>query len=124
MENPTKQRLTQFIEKKRISQRQFERLVGVSSGYFTHLRDAPKELVLQRIFNSFPDLSRDWLLTGEGDMLTPSVSVTQGDHSTAIGNGSGNTNNYNSDAVIAILNEQLRVKDRQIEGLIAALQQK
>ena len=57
-------------------------------------------------------------------MLVPSVSVTQGDHSTAIGNGSGNTNNYNSDAVIAILNEQLRVKDRQIEGLIAALQQK
>lgn len=29
--------------------------------------------------------------------------------------------NYNSDEVIRMMNEQLRTKDRQIEGLIAAL---
>lgn len=49
------------------------------------------------------------------------VTITQGDNCTAIGNGFGNTN---AAAVIAILSEQLRAKDRQIEGLIAALQAK
>ena len=118
----TKERLLAYLTAKGMNAYQFEMKAGLSQGYIKNMREGFGAAKLEKILAAAPELNRDWLLYEQGEMLNPSVSITQGDHATAIGNGSGNTTHYNSDAVIAILNEQLRVKDRQIEGLIQALQ--
>ena len=69
MQETVKERLIQFIKYKQLSQKKFEELVGVSNGYVNNLKSQPRDLVLQKITQSFPELNRVWLLTGEGNML-------------------------------------------------------
>ena len=44
-------------------------MCGLSNGYINQLRNSPKEEKLERIYLTFPELNRIWLLTGEGEML-------------------------------------------------------
>ena len=69
MEDTVKQRLVQFIKYKRISQKKFEETIGVSNGYINNLKSTPRGLIIQKIILNFPELSRVWLLTGEGEMI-------------------------------------------------------
>lgn len=69
MEQSVKERLMSFINYKGLSQGRFERLVGFSNGYLDKLRHAPSVAKTQIIIDTFPDLNRTWLLTGEGEML-------------------------------------------------------
>lgn len=69
MEETVKERLERFISAKQISKREFERRISVSNGYINGLKYTPKPNVLEKIILQFPELSRGWLLTGEGDML-------------------------------------------------------
>lgn len=69
MEQSVKERIMSFINYKRLSQRKFERLVGFSNGYLDKLRHAPSVEKTQIIIDTFPELNRIWLLTGEGEML-------------------------------------------------------
>jgi len=69
METTVKQRLVEFIKYKQISIRSFERMVGVSNGYIKALRKAPTTDKMLSIIRTFPELNREWLLTGEGKML-------------------------------------------------------
>lgn len=69
METTVKQRLVEFIKYKQISIRSFERMVGVSNGYIKALRKAPTTDKMLSIIRTFPELNREWLLTGEGEML-------------------------------------------------------
>ena len=70
MENTVKERLIKFIKYKKISIREFERRVGVSNGYMKALKKSPTTDKMLNIIRIFPDLNKDWLLTGEGEMLT------------------------------------------------------
>ena len=72
MEETVKERIKAFITHEGISIREFERRCGMSNGYMAVLRHAPGADKLSAIFAAFPQLSRTWLLTGEGDMLTGS----------------------------------------------------
>lgn len=77
MENTVKQRIIEFISYKRIGQGKFEKSVGLSNGYLNKLRHCPSEEKLQKIIGKYPELNKNWLLTGEGSMLkdvTPSPS--------------------------------------------------
>lgn len=121
----TKQRILAFLRYTGEKTYIFEQKCGLANGYISKIKGNIGVQKLEGIARAYPELNKDWLITGEGEMLRTSSTVSQvaqGDHATAIGNGSGNTNHYNSDAVIEILHEQLRVKDKQIEGLIQALQ--
>ena len=69
MEATIKQRLISFIEYKNIPVRKFEILCKLSNGYIRSLRNAPSVDKLSHILETFPDLNRIWLLTGEGEML-------------------------------------------------------
>lgn len=89
-----KDRIITYIKYIGISQKRFEETVGVSNGYVNNVKASPSSTVLQKIFSACPDLNKDWLLTGEGPMLTSDLSgsVSQhssGDHSPNV-NGSGN----------------------------------
>lgn len=64
-----KDRLLTFIESKKISKREFARIVGLSNGYIDKITDNISQAKVENILNKFPELSRVWLLTGEGEML-------------------------------------------------------
>lgn len=69
MEQSVKERLMSFLNYKGLSQGRFEKLVGLSNGYLDKLRHAPSVAKTQIIIDTFPELNRTWLLTGEGEML-------------------------------------------------------
>lgn len=72
MEETVKQRLEFFIKEQGLSVRGFEKACGVSTNYLRSLRHTPSPEKLAAIFTAYPQLSRTWLLTGEGDMITGS----------------------------------------------------
>lgn len=89
-----KDRIITYIKFIGISQKRFEETVGVSNGYVNNVKASPSSTVLQKIFSACPDLNKDWLLTGEGPMLTSDLSgsvhqQSSGDYSPNV-NGAGN----------------------------------
>ena len=69
MENSVKQRLMKFMSYREISASRFERMCGLSNGYFNKLRNAPGLDKIDKMLRVFPELNREWVLTGEGSML-------------------------------------------------------
>ena len=70
MEDTTvKQRLLRYLKTKRISQSEFTRNLGVSSTDIGAMRKGVPAERLKKITELYPDLNRDWLLYGEGEML-------------------------------------------------------
>ena len=73
MDNSTvKQRLIRYIKSHGMTQKSFQEALGVSPGYINSIRKSIGADVLARLTELFPDLSRDWLLYGEGEMLKAS----------------------------------------------------
>lgn len=72
-----KERLKIFIEFKKIPVSQFEKACGLSNGYVSSMRKGLGGEKLSNVLNAFPDLNREWLLYGEGEMLRSSSSVVQ-----------------------------------------------
>ncbi len=93
MQETVKQRLIKYLEHKKIGRNKFETLAGISLGYITNLKNAPKEQQLVKILQAAPDLDRVWLLTGEGEMIKPNgnSAVANGDKSVAAINSNVNT---------------------------------
>ena len=58
-----------FMSYREISASRFERMCGLSNGYFNKLRNAPGLDKIDKILRVFPELNREWVLTGEGSML-------------------------------------------------------
>lgn len=66
-----KDRIRQFAERKGIPVSRFETMSGLSNGYVSAMRKGLGQEKLNNVLRAFPDLNRDWLLYGEGEMLTP-----------------------------------------------------
>ena len=86
------------------------------------------DLILNTL-KSFPDLSAEWLMRGEGPMLRPDPSQSVGDisGSTVVGNNvHGSGNNITSHAELAALQgqylEMLKKRDEQIDRLTAVIE--
>ena len=73
----TKDRLLKYIEHTGLATSRFESLCGLSNGYVRNLKSQIGEDKLSNILNIFPELSKIWLLTGEGSMLVDSSSTTE-----------------------------------------------
>lgn len=84
MNDNVKDRLISYLEVKGISKAEFGRRIGVSGAYITSMRKSIQPDKLKLISEEFPDLNRDWLLYGEGEMLksddmgTAEISYTDG----------------------------------------------
>ena len=78
----TKARLEEFIRFKGLATSRFESMCHLSNGYVRNIKSQIGDEKLSNILNTFPELSKVWLLTGEGEMLrtdTPAaVSVSEG----------------------------------------------
>lgn len=72
MGSTVKERLIEYLRFKRISQIEFTKKLGVSSTYIGAMRKSIPTPKLQKICELYPDLNRDWLLYGEGEMIKSS----------------------------------------------------
>lgn len=64
-----KGRLLTYLKHKRISQVEFCRAIEVAPTYIAVMRKSISADKVNRIVEKYPDLRRDWLLYGEGEML-------------------------------------------------------
>ena len=85
MESTVKQRLVQFIKMMHLTQKAFEERCGMGNGYVNSIRKGIGPEKMQDIIRAFPELNREWLLYGEGEMLKTNTTFT-GDI-TVTGNG-------------------------------------
>ena len=84
-----KERIKQFAESKGIPVYKFEQEAGLSNGYVNSIRRGIGNEKLLLILRAFPEINRDWLLFGEGEMLTtgttpPPDAVEKDKHSQLI----------------------------------------
>lgn len=68
-------RIRAYCSYKRISIRQFEIQANLSNGYVSSMRKGLGISKLENVLNAFPDINRDWLLYGEGEMLKGMVQT-------------------------------------------------
>lgn len=54
----------------------FEEKCGLSNGYISSMRKGFGANKLNNVLNEFPELSRDWLLFGEGEMLKKTAPLS------------------------------------------------
>ena len=111
--NTIKDRILMIIEANGMTQYRFETLCGLSSGYIKSIGEDVGSTKLAKILSKFPNISPDWLILGEGEMLrkddTCNYQSAQGvDISQTMINGRPD---------IVTLVEQLRMKDEQIRHL-------
>ena len=64
-----KERVLMFIESKEIPIKQFEERCSLSNGYISSMRKGFGVSKLENVLCAFPELDRNWLLYGEGQML-------------------------------------------------------
>lgn len=139
MQGTVKERIKSFIELKKISVRGFETRCGLSNGYIKKLRKSPTVDKIEIILSAFPELRREWLMTGEGEMLKDSstnVGEVSGDGNIVgmtvtqtIGENSGQNagrdiNNYGERQFLAALEAQRALAQKQLEVYEASLDRK
>ncbi|MBR4562211.1 MAG: hypothetical protein IKO23_09870 [Bacteroidales bacterium] len=124
MENTVKERIMIFLDFKDMKPATFERLCGLSNGYLNQLKKEPSLSKIEKILETFPELNKEWLMTGEGQMLNGTVI---GD-----GNIKGDNNNWtnvNTDSAllraIEAIGEQQKItakSQEQIDRLIGIIE--
>lgn len=119
---------------------------GLSQGLLNQARRGESDLgakSIDKILKTYQDLSRTWLLTGEGDMIKDDASQTiVGDNNIQVGNNNSisGTNNQlakletqiitlkaqlqEKDALIGTLQSQIQAKDAQIDKLLSIISSK
>ena len=70
METTVKQRIEEFIRIKGLKPATFERICGLSNAYLTQLKKTPSLSKIDQICNAFPEINREWLITGQGEMFS------------------------------------------------------
>ena len=78
----TKERLKEFVSKQGLGQNAFEKKVGIAVGYLSSKSVSVTSDTIEKVIENFPNLNLDWLITGEGDMLKNTGTMTgsnQGD---------------------------------------------
>ena len=101
-----------FMDYKEISASRFERMCGLSNGYFNKLRNAPGLDKIDKMLRVFPELNREWVLTGEEPMLNEGYTTFD-----PVGVATPTAPNLENE--IKILQTQLELKDKLIDSLQA-----
>ena len=78
-----KDRIITFIQDEKLTVRSFEKRANLSNGAVSKMGNSPRMALVEKILTAFPKINRDWLLSGEGEMIiedkpTPEISYTEG----------------------------------------------
>lgn len=79
-----KERIQQLIDFKRISILAFEKSVGLSNGYLRNTKSI-SAANCARILATYPDISSEWLLLGQGEMQKATQQIGDISNSTVSG---------------------------------------
>ena len=125
METTVKERISIFINYKKISARAFETRCGFSNGYLRQLKNSPTVDKMEMILSAFPEINREWLTVGNGEMLKDNVTqISHGDNSPNI---SGNGNNVNAastiDKALVEIAEQRKLVAKAQDQVSVAMEQ-
>lgn len=120
------ERFDKYMEIKHLNDNKVTKQIGLSVGTLGKSRQPNRDLsikTIEKILNFYTDLNRDWLLTGEGEMLKEASSSDYSpaiaeDHSTAV---SGYQNVVNSDPIIVRLIDEISAQRRLTENAQEAL---
>ena len=132
-----KERTLEFIEHKGLKMVQFEQMCGLSSGYVKAMRVGFGRDKLNNVLAQFPELSREWLLYGEGTMLK-SGNFSQNQEKITQNNENGDNiqgqnvtvqsnTQSNVDEFLAIIKKQanqITKSQEQIDRLISIIEKK
>jgi len=72
-----KERIKEFMMKKSLTAADFADKIGVQRSNISHIlsgRNYPSAQFMEKIMKAFPDLSAEWLITGNGSMLKAQVA--------------------------------------------------
>lgn len=118
-----KERTYQFIEYKGISVKKFEELCKLSNGYVSSMRKGYGDDKLNNVLTMFPELNRDWLIYGEGEMLNPPV-VQNNQNGDNINGHSVTVNKTEKDYldIIKMQAEQISKSQEQIDRLLSIIE--
>lgn len=97
-------RLKAYIKYSRMTQDAFAESLGLSRNYVNAIRKGIGNDVLNKILEMYPDLNREWLLYGEGEMLKNSSTIVNSGSM----NGSMNANNVYGNITQSINTNQTR----------------
>lgn len=118
-----KERLLDFITSKNLTVAEFERICGLSNGYVSKIKNTVGFRILSDITRVFPELDKDWLMNGEGEMLKSSV-IQQNQNGDNIHGESVTVHKSETDKLletIAACHEIIKKKDEQIDKLLSML---
>lgn len=108
-----KERVYEFVKSEGLTIKEFEERCGLSNGYVSSMRKGFGLEKLENVLTEFPDLSRDWLLYGEGEMLKSGAVV--GGNGIAV---SGNNVKTGSVSVVGGEAAALREKVKMMQALL------
>jgi len=109
-----KERVLAYIRHRGITIKKFEESCGLSSGYISSMRHGFGRNKLSNVLSTYPDLNREWLLYGEGEMLrTQSVGDIVGSNVAGV-NVSGTDIQINPNAYDTLL-EIVRTSQKSTE---------
>lgn len=74
MDKIVKERIKEFLEYLNIGQNAFEAKVGWSNGYINNTKNISADK-LKSVANEYPQLSLEWLITGNGEMIKREVDI-------------------------------------------------
>lgn len=105
----------------------FEQKCGLSTGYVTSMRKGFGPEKLGNVLKAYPELNREWLVYGEGDMLKSSIAQTaNGDHNTQVAGNANHINNSSTlDKAIDEISQQRQLvakSQEQIDRLLAIIE--
>lgn len=116
-----KERIFQIIDHYKMSVRQFELKCGLSGGYVKNIKNGLGRQKLNDVLNAFPEISREWLILGTGEMLRVHQNAVN------ILNGNNNTNNGQISVPETNMerlkkeNEDLKAENGQLKRQVAQL---
>lgn len=113
-----KERIKVFLSFLGIGQNKFEEIVGLSNGYINNVKSIGTDKLI-KIIKEYPQLSIEWILTGEGEMLkNKSISVdNNGSNNTNIINSPNSNNRQYTETDIELLKKDNEYKQEVIEQL-------
>lgn len=113
----TKERTLRFITYKGLSVKKFEEMCGLSNGYLNSMKSGYGNSKLLQVLRAFPELNRDWLVYGEGEMLVETATLPR---STGVREDVPITD----EALVAELRSQIEKLEAKVDNLNRELGEK